>query len=174
MNQLREKLLRPVDDIFMQAILSQCSEAERRELAQWMLEAILPEETVQIMSGESQMDMKQASGVHSVRFDLFAWDVNGSLYDVEFQNGPIERARLIFYSSVMALYGQEYKRLRNSCTIFITEPKCVKNIIQGPFEKTRLLALHEFDLSDEPVDALIQRVFCCYRYFTILPILMFL
>lgn len=91
MNQLREKLLRPVDDIFMRAILSQCSEAERRELAQWVLEAIMPVETVQIMNAESQMDMKQVSGVHSVRFDLFAWDVNGSLYDVEFQNGPIER-----------------------------------------------------------------------------------
>ena len=136
--ELLEKL-RPLDDTFIRSIFSWCSEEEKRELTEWILHAILSKEDIRITSAESQKDMKQAAGIHSVLFDLFAGDDKETLYDVEFQKGIVHKERILFYSYSLGIHGlaegEDYERLRKFSMIFITDPRLLKGVPDSIFKK---------------------------------------
>ena len=118
------KKMRLIDDAFFSA----CFE-DNIEAVQYILRIILEKEDLQVLKVETQKNVENHYG-RSVRFDVFARDTKGKLYNIEVQradSGAIpQRAR---YNSVMLDYHElkkqeEFKELPESfvsmaCKLFL-------------------------------------------------------
>ena len=115
------KKFRLIDDVFFSAFFD-----DNVEDVQYILRIILEKEDLKVLKVQTQKSVENIYG-RSVRFDVFATDTKGKLYNIEVQranSGAIpQRAR---YNSVMLDYHElqkqkEYKNLPESFVIFITE-----------------------------------------------------
>ncbi len=112
---------RLIDDAFF----SVCFDDNAKEV-EYILRIILEKDDLQVLKVQTQKSLENMYG-RSVRFDVFATDTQGKLYNIEVQRtdaGAIpQRAR---YNSVMLDYHElqkrgEFKELPESFVIFITE-----------------------------------------------------
>ncbi|MBR6013642.1 MAG: Rpn family recombination-promoting nuclease/putative transposase [Selenomonadaceae bacterium] len=115
------KKFRLIDDAFFSA----CFDDNVKDV-EYILRIILEKDDLKVLEVQTQKSIENIYG-RSVRFDVFATDTQGKLYNIEVQRadaGAIpERAR---YNSVMLDYHElnkqeEFKELPNSFVIFITE-----------------------------------------------------
>ena len=115
------KKFRLIDDAFFSA----CFDDNVKDV-EYILRIILEKDDLKVLEVQTQKSVENIYG-RSVRFDVFATDTQGKLYNIEVQRadaGAIpERAR---YNSVMLDYHElnmqeEFKELPNSFVIFITE-----------------------------------------------------
>ena len=124
---LQEKYLetlrkfRLIDDAFFSA----CFDDNAKDV-EYILRIILEKDDLKVLEVQTQKSVENLYG-RSVRFDVFATDTKGKLYNIEVQradSGAIpERAR---YNSVMLDYHElkkqeKFKELPESFVIFITE-----------------------------------------------------
>ena len=118
----RLKSLRPIDDDFMRCIFK-----DNIPLAQLTLRIITQKDDLEIISLETQRDMKRLVGARSICLDAYGEDSTGKKYDLEIQRDDsgagVHRAR--YHSSAMDVEnlsaGQEFSELPDTYTIFITE-----------------------------------------------------
>ena len=124
------KKFRLIDDAFFSA----CFDDNAKDV-EYILRIILEKNDLKVLKVQTQKSVENIYG-RSVRFDVFATDAQGKLYNIEVQRadaGAIpERAR---YNSVMLDYHElkkqeEFKELPESFVIFITE-----NDVIGDSEK---------------------------------------
>ena len=124
------KRFRLIDDAFFSA----CFDDNAKDV-EYILRIILEKDDLKILEVQTQKSVENIYG-RSVRFDVFATDTQGKLYNIEVQRtdaGAIPaRAR---YNSVMLDYHElnkqeDFKELPESFVIFITE-----NDIIGDGEK---------------------------------------
>ena len=106
------KKFRLIDDVFFSAFFD-----DNVEDVQYILRIILEKEDLKVLKVQTQKSVENIYG-RSVRFDVFATDTKGKLYNIE-----VQRAQ---YNSVMLDYHElqkqkEYKNLPESFVIFITE-----------------------------------------------------
>ena len=115
------KRFRLIDDVFFAACFS-----DNPEGVQYILRIILDKADLQVLKVQTQKSVENIYG-RSVRFDVFATDSEGKLYNIEVQRtdkGAVpQRAR---YNSAMLDYHElhkqdEFKTLPESFVIFITE-----------------------------------------------------
>lgn len=113
---------RPIDDDFMRSLFK-----KNKELVQLVLRIITGKPDLQVVSFETQADMKRVTGARTICLDAYATDTTGKKYDIEIQRadrgaGP-HRAR--YHSSVMDIEnldkGEQFEALPDTYTIFITE-----------------------------------------------------
>jgi len=113
--------LRLIDDTFFSACFD-----DNPEDVQYILRIILNKPDLKVLKVQTQKSVENLYG-RSVRFDVFATDDNGKLYNIEVQradSGAIPaRAR---YNSAMLDYNElqksrDFKELPESFVIFITE-----------------------------------------------------
>ncbi len=124
---LQEKYLetlrkfRLIDDAFFSA----CFDDNAKDV-EYILRIILEKDDLKVLKVQTQKSVENIYG-RSVRFDVFATDTKGKLYNIEVQradSGAIpQRAR---YNSVMLDYHElkkqeKFKELPESFVIFITE-----------------------------------------------------
>lgn len=115
------KQFRLMDDDFMSKVFDNNIEA-----TQLLLNIVLERTDVIVKSVTAQREFKTVLG-HSVKFDVYAEDINGKPYDIEIQrsdSGAVpQRAR--YNSSVLDTHllekGRDYTALRETYIIFITE-----------------------------------------------------
>jgi hypothetical protein len=120
LQRLRE--MRPIDDDFMRCIFR-----DNKELAQKVLRILIQNKTLNIVSVETQVDMKRLVGARSICLDALGIDDNGKKYDMEIQRSDkgagAHRAR--YHSSVLDVEslraGEEFEELPETYVIFITE-----------------------------------------------------
>lgn len=166
---------RLIDDAFFSA----CFDDNAKDV-EYILRIILDKDDLKVLKVQTQKSVENIYG-RSVRFDVFATDTKGKLYNIEVQRadaGSIpERAR---YNSVMLDYHElqkqeKFKELPESFVIFITE-----NDVIGDGEKIyhadRIIRETGKDLGDgthiiyvngsfkgekgKPLDDLIHDFFC--------------
>ena len=115
------KKLRLIDDAFF----SICFDDNAKDV-EYILRIILDKDDLKVLSVQTQKSVENIYG-RSVRFDVFATDTQGKLYNIEVQradSGAIpQRAR---YNSVMLDYHElkkqsDFKELPESFVVFITE-----------------------------------------------------
>ena len=115
------KKFRLIDDAFFSA----CFDDNAKDV-EYILRIILEKDDLKVLKVQTQKSVENIYG-RSVRFDVFATDTKGKLYNIEVQradSGAIpQRAR---YNSVMLDYHElnkqgEFKELPESFVIFITE-----------------------------------------------------
>ena len=115
------KKLRLIDDVFF----SVCFDDNAKDV-EYILRIILDKDDLKVLRVQTQKSVENIYG-RSVRFDVFATDTQGKLYNIEVQradSGAIpQRAR---YNSVMLDYHElkkqeGFKDLPESFVIFITE-----------------------------------------------------
>ena len=115
------KKFRLIDDAFFSA----CFDDNAKDV-EYILRIILEKDDLKVLKVQTQKSVENMYG-RSVRFDVFATDTKGKLYNIEVQradSGAIpERAR---YNSVMLDYHElnkqeKFKELPESFVIFITE-----------------------------------------------------
>ena len=115
------KRFRLIDDAFFSA----CFDDNAKDV-EYILRIILEKDDLQVLRVQTQKSVENIYG-RSVRFDIFATDTKGKLYNIEVQradSGAIpQRAR---YNSVMLDYHElnkqeDFKELPESFVIFITE-----------------------------------------------------
>jgi predicted transposase/invertase (TIGR01784 family) len=113
--------LRLIDDAFFSACFD-----DNVDDVQYILRIILEKSDLKVLKVETQKSVENMYG-RSVRFDVFATDTKGKLYNIEVQradSGAIpQRAR---YNSVMLDYHElkkqeKFKELPESFVVFITE-----------------------------------------------------
>ena len=96
-------------------------------LVQHVLRILTGKDDLEIVSIETQADMKRLVGARSLCLDAFGTDSTGKKYDLEIQRADkgagAHRAR--YHSSVMDVEnldaGEEFEALPDTYTIFITE-----------------------------------------------------
>ena len=115
------KKLRLIDDVFF----SSCFDDNAKDVG-YILRVILEKDDLKVLSVQTQKSVENIYG-HSVRFDVFATDMQGKLYNIEVQRADFgaipQRARC---NSVMLDYyelkkQEGFKELPESFVIFITE-----------------------------------------------------
>jgi predicted transposase/invertase (TIGR01784 family) len=114
--------MRPIDDDFMRCIFK-----DNKALAQKVLRILLQNKSLNIVSLETQADMKRLVGARSICLDAYGVDDTGRKYDVEIQRtdkgAGAHRAR--YHSSVLDVEnlnaGEEFEALPETYIIFITE-----------------------------------------------------
>ncbi len=115
------KKFRLIDDAFFSA----CFDDNVKDV-EYILRIILEKDDLKVLEVQTQKSVENIYG-RSVRFDVFATDTQGKLYNIEVQRADAgavpERAR---YNSVMLDYHElnkqeKFKELPNSFVIFITE-----------------------------------------------------
>ena len=115
------KKFRLIDDAFFSACFD-----DNVEDVQYILRIILEKDDLKVLEVQTQKSVENIYG-RSVRFDVFATDTKGKLYNIEVQradSGAIpQRAR---YNSVMLDYHElkkqgKFKELPESFVVFITE-----------------------------------------------------
>ena len=115
------KKFRLIDDAFFSA----CFDDNAKDV-EYILRIILEKDDLKVLSVQTQKSVENIYG-RSVRFDVFATDTKGKLYNIEVQradSGAIpQRAR---FNSVMLDYHElkkqgEFKELPESFVVFITE-----------------------------------------------------
>ena len=114
------KKFRLIDDAFFSA----CFDDNAKDV-EYILRIILDKDDLKVLEVQTQKSVENIYG-RSVRFDVFATDTQGKLYNIEVQradSGAIpQRAR---YNSVMLDYHElkkqdEFKELPESFVIFIS------------------------------------------------------
>ena len=124
------KKFRLIDDAFFSA----CFDDNAKDV-EYILRIILDKSDLKVLNVQTQKSVENIYG-RSVRFDVFATDTKGKLYNIEVQradSGAIpQRAR---YNSVMLDYHElnkqeDFRKLPESFVIFITE-----NDVVGDGEK---------------------------------------
>ena len=114
--------LRPIDDDFMRCLFK-----DNIPLAELVLRVITDKPNLMVTSCDTQKDMKRLAGAHSLCPDAYGTDSDGKKYDMEIrrQEKGADPHRARYHSSVMDVenlhYGQEFKDLPDTYTIFITE-----------------------------------------------------
>jgi hypothetical protein len=114
--------MRPIDDDFMRCIFR-----DNTELAQKVLRILLQNKELNVLSVETQADMKRLAGARSICLDVLGVDDTGKKYDIEIQRADkgagVHRAR--YHSSVLDVEslhsGDEFETLPETYVIFITE-----------------------------------------------------
>ena len=114
--------LRPIDDDFMRCLFK-----DNIPLAQLVLRIITQKDDLEVISLETQRDMKRLVGARSICLDAYAEDSQGKKYDLEIQRADsgacVQRAR--YHSGAMDVEnldaGQDFSELPDTYTIFITE-----------------------------------------------------
>ena len=115
------KRFRLIDDAFFSA----CFDDNAKDV-EYILRIILEKDDLQVLRVQTQKSVENIYG-RSVRFDIFATDTKGKLYNIEVQradSGAIpQRAR---YNSVMLDFHElnkqkDFKELPESFVVFITE-----------------------------------------------------
>lgn len=122
----RLKALRPIDDEFMR-----CMFRDNIPLTQQVLQIIMHKPDLNVISVETQADLKRLAGARSVCLDVYASDSDGRIYDIEIQRddsgADIRRAR--YHSSAIDIdnldKSAEFTDLPESCVIFITESDAI-------------------------------------------------
>lgn len=117
--------LRILDDDFMVKIF------EDQDCLELVLRIIMDVPTLKIKDFKPQSTIKNLQG-KSVRFDVWAVDINGTQYDIEVQRSDKgagkERAR--YYLSMLdaniTIAGDAYEQLPETYVIFITEHDALK------------------------------------------------
>ena len=113
---------RPMDDDFMRCLFK-----DNIPLAEMVLRIITGKPDLVITDCQTQKDMKRLAGARSICLDAYGTDSTGKKYDMEIQRedkgADPHRAR--FHSSVLDIEnldaGQEFSKLPETFTIFITE-----------------------------------------------------
>ena len=113
---------RPIDDDFMRCLFK-----DNIPLAEMVLRIITGKPDLVITDCQTQKDMKRLAGARSICLDAYGTDSTGKKYDMEIQRedkgADPHRAR--FHSSVLDIEnldaGQEFNKLPETFTIFITE-----------------------------------------------------
>ena len=113
---------RPMDDDFMRCLFK-----DNIPLAELVLRIITGKPDLVITDCQTQKDMKRLAGARSICLDAYGTDSTGKKYDMEIQRedkgADPHRAR--FHSSVLDIEnldaGQEFSKLPETFTIFITE-----------------------------------------------------
>ena len=126
-NLERIKRLRLLDDDFFNVCFNNDTEC-----TQFLLRILLERDDLKVINATAQHSIKNLEG-HSVILDVFATDENGIRYDIEIQradSGALpQRAR--YNSSLIDAQnlpsGEDYKQLRESYVIFITENDVIGN-----------------------------------------------
>lgn len=138
---------RPMDDDFMRCIFR-----DDIPLAQHVLRILTSKPDLEIVSLETQADMKRLVGARSLCLDAYGTDSIGKKYDLEIQRADrgagVHRAR--YHSSVMDVEnldaGQEFDELPDTYTIFITENDIYqKGLALYPIERINLATGEPFD-----------------------------
>ena len=115
------KKFRLIDDAFFSA----CFDDNAKDV-EYILRIILDKSDLKVLKVQTQKSVENIYGC-SVRFDVFATDTKGKMYNIEVQradSGAIpQRAR---YNSVMLDYHElnkqeDFRELPESFVIFITE-----------------------------------------------------
>ena len=118
----RIQKLRPIDDDFMRCIFQ-----DNLPLAQDVLRTITGISTLVLEKQETQRDIKNPYGKRSIILDVWGYDKQGKIYDLEVQRADEganpKRAR--FYSAAIDTStlkaGEDFARLPETFVIFITE-----------------------------------------------------
>ena len=113
---------RPIDDTFMR-----CLFRNNVPLAEMVLRIITGKTDLQLVSCETQADLKRVTGAKSILLDAYGTDSMGKKYDIEVQRADIgadpHRAR--YHSSMMDIEnldaGEDFSSLPDTYVIFITE-----------------------------------------------------
>jgi hypothetical protein len=114
--------MRPIDDDFMRCIFR-----DNTKLAQKVLRILLQNKGLNVVSVETQADMKRLAGARSICLDVLGIDDTGKKYDIEIQRSDkgagAHRAR--YHASVLDVEslhsGDEFETLPETYVIFITE-----------------------------------------------------
>ena len=137
---------RPIDDDFMRCIFR-----DDIPLAQHVLRIITQKKDLEIISLETQADMKRLVGARSICLDAYGTDSYGKKYDLEIQRADkgagAHRAR--YHSSVMDIENlnaaQDFDELPDTYTIFITENDIfAKGLPFYPIERMNLAIGEQF------------------------------
>ncbi len=118
----RLKKLRPIDDDFMK-----CLFRDDIPLVQHVLQILTNMPDLEIISAETQADLKRLVGAKSICLDAYAKDSSGRIYNLEIQRSDkgadVKRAR--YHSSVLDIEnldaGQQFDALPDTYIIFVTE-----------------------------------------------------
>ena len=113
---------RPIDDDFMR-----CMFRDNTPLVEFVLRILLGNDQLELISCETQVDLKRVTGARSVVLDALAKDKDKKLYNIEIQRGDLgsdpHRAR--YHSSALDIesldHGQSFCELPDTYVIFITE-----------------------------------------------------
>jgi hypothetical protein len=114
--------LRPIDDNFMRCIFK-----DNKPLTQRVLRILLQNENLNVVSVETQADMKRLVGARSICLDVLGVDDQGKKYDIEVQrvDGGASARRARYHSSVLDVEsldaGEDFDALPETYVIFITE-----------------------------------------------------
>ena len=131
---------RPIDDDFMRCIFR-----DDIPLTQHVLRILIGKDDLEIVSVETQADMKRLVGARSLCLDAYGTDSTGKRYDIEIQRvdrgAGAHRAR--YHSSLMDIEnldaGEDFEELPDTYTIFITENDIYgKGIPLYPIERINL------------------------------------
>lgn len=116
------KSYRPMDDTFMRNIFRNSP-----EITESVLRILMDKPDLEVISSETQVDMKRITGSRGLCLDVVATDSSGKKYDIEVQKesdgaGP-HRGR--YHSSAMdvenSYKGMDFDELPDIYVIFITE-----------------------------------------------------
>lgn len=127
-NNIDQKILRniekfrPIDDAFMRELFR-----NDIPLVQRILRIIMGIEDLQIISSETQYDLKRLLGSRSLCLDVIATDSEGKIFNIEIQrsNEEAKPQRARYHSSAIDIEflkaKSDFKELPVSYVIFITE-----------------------------------------------------
>ena len=113
---------RPIDDTFMRNVFRNSP-----EITETVLRILMDKPDLEVISSETQVDLKRATGSRGICLDVMATDSTGKKYDIEVQKdsegaGP-HRGR--YHSSAMdvenSYKGMKFDELPDIYVIFITE-----------------------------------------------------
>lgn len=99
---------------------------DRIDLVEYLIRNVLGDDAIELVDMRQQVVVSNPSG-HSAQFDIVAHDVDGKIYNIEFQNRSekaiVERA--YFYASTLLLdafkKSVEYENCPKVCVIFLIE-----------------------------------------------------
>ena len=113
---------RSIDDTFMR-----CLFRNNVPLAEMVLRIITGKNDLQLVSCETQADLKRVTGAKSILLDAYGTDSMGKKYDIEVQRADIGAAphRARYHPSMMDIEnldaGEDFSSLPDTYVIFITE-----------------------------------------------------
>ena len=114
--------LRPIDDLFMRCMFS-----DNLPLVQYVLQILLGNKNLRLVSSETQKDVVGLGGAHSATLDLVAKDSQRKMYNVEVQRKKSKDLynRILYYAGIMnresLKAGQPYRTMLEYWIIFIME-----------------------------------------------------
>ena len=172
---------RPIDDTFMR-----CLFRNNVPLAEMVLRIITGKNDLQLVSCETQADLKRVTGAKSILLDAYGTDSMGKKYDIEVQRADIgadpHRAR--YHSSMMDIEnldaGEDFSSLPDTYVIFITENDYfgenqplypVQNIITTTGKPTHIIYVNGEYRGDSDVGKLMHDFNCTQANDMIFPLM---